>query len=433
MNTTNKRVRFDEPTHPPTDMPKLLTANATLTPKAASTQSVRSFAATLRKHLSPILLEAGLSHIENLHKWNTKCSQLQKMKDDDEFIPRSARLGDFEFRVSKQVEASPEFLEVQAATNILMQDFRLALKSQVMKTLKIEINILTERLYENLARECFKIVQATLISDGKIAQPHVIFSTLINNHWEVLLEHFTVSRDEFCSVYKHVFALAEFPLAQTRHLPADADATTLALTTGPFNDMGQYTQADLNDQEPPGPAPDQTGAIEERDLARSCLDNIFSTIITPHKLYFSREENIEIDITLKKLKKTTETEDAATSAKARLDLEASAPPELVHDLIRGQVAAENRDIKAELGQLKKQLAALSATGTKNKRRGPKKTGGASSSTKKITKKPRATKKTPATIARHPNARKADAAVNATSSAASAKKPKRKPKKNARRS
>ena len=109
MNTTNKRVRFEEPTTPPTNMPKLTTKNATLTPKAASIQSVRAFSETLRKHLSPIFLSAGLSHIEHLHKWNTKCSQLQKMKDDGEFIPRSTRLCDFEFRVSKQVEASPEY------------------------------------------------------------------------------------------------------------------------------------------------------------------------------------------------------------------------------------------------------------------------------------------------------------------------------------
>ena len=109
------------------------------------------------------------------------------MKDDDDFIPRSARLSDFEFRCSKQVETSPEFLEVQAATNIMMQAFRLELKVKIMATLKMEIGILTQSLYENLARELHKIVQAKLLSEGKMAQPHVILSTILTNHWENLL------------------------------------------------------------------------------------------------------------------------------------------------------------------------------------------------------------------------------------------------------
>ena len=354
------------------------------------------------------------------------------MKDDDDFIPRSARLCDFEFRVSKPVEASPEFLEVQAATNIMMQDFRLALKAKVMATLKIEISILTQSLYENLARELHKIVQAQLISNGKIAQPHVILSTLVTNHWTDLLEHFTVSCDEFCIVYKNTFALAEFPLAKAPAPALTPDDSTLALT-GPHNRLNQFTQ-DLNDEaEPDGPAPDQSGAIEERDLAKTCLEVIFSTIINPHKLYFTREEEIETDISLKKLHKESETEEAAASAQARLDLEPSATPELVQDLIRDQVSAENRKIKAKLGQLKKQLATLSGTATKNSRRGPKKTGGASTSLKKITKRaPKKTKPTASTV-RHPNARKADVAAQDTSHVSTTKKSRKKKKKNVKRS
>ena len=156
MITTNKRVRFDD--LPDDNMPKPLTSGTNLTPKASSIQSVRSFAATLRKHLSPIYLNAGFSHIECLHKWNHKCLQLRTIADDDEFIPRSARLGNFEFRVSKQVEASDAFLEVQAETNVIMQDFRLALKLKVMVTLRIEIGILRKALYNNLVKELHDIV-----------------------------------------------------------------------------------------------------------------------------------------------------------------------------------------------------------------------------------------------------------------------------------
>ena len=267
-----------------------------------------------------------------------------------------------------------------------------------------------------------------------MAQPHVILSTILNNHWTKLLEHFTVSRDEFCTVYQNTFALAEFPLAKAPTNVPMSDNRTLALTgPGPFNPLNQFTQDLDAEVEPDGPAPDQSGAIEERDLAKSCLEVIFSTIVNPHKLYFEREEEIEIDISLKKIHKENETEDAAATAKARLDLEPSATPELVKDLIRGQVSAENRKIKAELGQLKKQLAALSGTATKNLRRGPKKTGGASTTPKKITNKDASKKKKKkSATARTTNARKADGAAPDTSHASARKNAQRKKKKNTKR-
>jgi len=78
-------------------------------------------------------------------------------------------------------------------------------------------------------------------------------------------------------------------------------------------------------------AQNQTLAVEERDLARICLDVISSTILRPTKTYFNRLEEIETDLSLKKLHFEAETEDTAAATKARLDLEASATPELVRD------------------------------------------------------------------------------------------------------
>eukprot|EP00555_Chaetoceros_dichaeta_P008461 CAMPEP_0198258654 /NCGR_PEP_ID=MMETSP1447-20131203/8017_1 /TAXON_ID=420782 /ORGANISM="Chaetoceros dichaeta, Strain CCMP1751" /LENGTH=92 /DNA_ID=CAMNT_0043945819 /DNA_START=96 /DNA_END=370 /DNA_ORIENTATION=- len=75
----------------------------------------------------------------------------------------------------------------------------------------------------------------------------------------------------------------------------------------------------------------QTLAVCNRDLARTCLNFIRTTILRLTKLYFDRLEEIEIDISLKKLHFTAETEDKAAATKARMDLEASASPELVRD------------------------------------------------------------------------------------------------------
>ena len=432
MNPTNKRVRFDDP--PDLNTPILLTAGVELSPKASSLLSVRTFAATLQKHLSPIYLSAGLSHIEHLHSWSTKVRQYSKMADDIEFIPRSARLVDFVFHVSKQVEASPEFLGVQAETNVMIADFRLDLKVKVMQTLQIQINLLRESLYKNLAKELFSIVQATLVSKNNKAKPHVIMSSVIYYHYDELMSEFDASKDEFCKLYKELHALPQFPLANAQ--PTDADATMQHVPgqTDPSTDL--VTHDTIADEEPPGPAPGQSIAIHDRDLARTCFQAITSVIRIPHANYFKREEEIEISISLKKLRTETETEDAAAAAKARLDLEESAPPELVKDLIRGQVSAENKNLKAELGQLKRQMAALSnKTGVKNTRRGPK--GGASTS-KQITKNTKNPKKKKTTRTSQKNGAPAsvpavDAAANDTQQKKGRKSPKKKKTKKAQRS
>ena len=42
------------------------------------------------------------------------------MDDDKEFIPRSARLVNFDFRVTKKVENNPEFLVIKADTDSIV-------------------------------------------------------------------------------------------------------------------------------------------------------------------------------------------------------------------------------------------------------------------------------------------------------------------------
>ena len=294
MNITNKRVCFDNPSTMNT--PKPLTAGFDLTPKASSLLSVRNFAATLQKHLSPIYLSAGISHIERLHSWTTKVRQYSKMEDDTEFIPRSARLVNFEFRVTKKVEVLPEFLEVQAATNVMIQDFRFDLKVKIMQTLQIEINLLRESLYQNLAKELHSIVQATLVSKNNKAKPHVIVSSVIHYHYDELFDEFDTNKDEFCKVYKELHAMPEFPFSAAPS--TDHDATMQGNYDADLStDLAIHAAHDAD--EPPGPAPDQSIAVHDRGLALVCYQVITSVISVPHSNYFCREEEIEISISVK--------------------------------------------------------------------------------------------------------------------------------------
>ena len=416
MNTTNKRVRFSNQDELHT--PQTTTTGAGMTPKATSIKSVRNFAATLRTHLSPIVLSAGLSHIDLLHKWSTKCRQHGKMENDVDFIPRSARFVHFDFEVSKQVETSEEFQEVKAQTDLLIQELRLNLKDQVMEALKIEILILRKDLYINLVKEIYSIIQGKLLVEKKDANAHLVLSTIMHYNSEDLLDSFDTNKTEFCNIYREHHALQEFPIPNA---PTPTQDNTI------MPDEAEPPEA-------PAEPPNQTQAIANRDLARTCLDFIRSTFLRPTALYFNRLEEIEIDLSLKKLHFTAETEDKAAATKARMDLEPSASPELVRDLIRGQVQKDTKNLRSEVGQLKKQLSMLNA---KNLRGGPTLNGGASKLTKKITKKKGTQRKktpppSPKDGTRKPRALKAGARGKDSNTGNSSTRSNKNSKKNTRR-
>ena len=117
-------------------------------------------------------------------------------------------------------------------------------------------------------------------------------------------------------------------------LRIDSQYFPITNTPNPHADvMDMATQPDDTQEEEAPQEPNQAQAIELRDLARTSLLTFTAAVLRPHQMYFDRFEEIQIDITLKKLSYTDTNEDAAAAAKERLGLEDTAPPELVKDLI----------------------------------------------------------------------------------------------------
>ena len=81
---------------------------------------------------------------------------------------------------------------MQAETNVIMQDFRFALKQKVMATLCIEIGILRKALYNNLVKELNDIVQAKLLYENTKVSPHTIPSLIFYYHSTELLDPFDI-------------------------------------------------------------------------------------------------------------------------------------------------------------------------------------------------------------------------------------------------
>ena len=363
MNSTNKRVRFHDPTV--NDSPIQLTLSSDLTPKGTALLSVRNYAATLRKHLKPIITTAGETNIALMNNWMTKLRQHKRMEDDVELIPRSARIN-FEFRVNKHVEDCTEFVAINAETTNIISDFQIQLKQQIMKVLDIETKLLRSHMYTNLCKYIKLIVQAILVSEGNAVSPHLIVSTFMHYHQEEFLAQTTMELAEFNEKYKEVHELTRYPL--------------------PINAPLLDGDADMPDDPTQGEASNQNYAITLKQDAQLCYNAIHAAITIPVKSYCERMENIEIDISLKKLSSTADLEDAATAAKTRLALEPTANPELVKDLIREQVKADTQKVSAELGQLKRQMAQLISkqNGGKQPTKGGRSPKGGASSTKQVT-------------------------------------------------
>ena len=286
------------------------------------------------------------------------------MEDDNDFIPRSARLVEFEFRTSKMVEDSPAFQTIKADTIVLVKDFRLALKQQIMATLRIEIDLLKAEMYANLMKGLHICVTAHLISEQKRHNVHQIVSTIILHHFEELFEHTDMDKDDFYTYYKKEFDLPVFPIPNgtpTQDEPTAIDDKTVETPTAT--------------------------TLHRESL--SCKFAILSTFTLPGRAYFKRTEDIEIELTLKKLHSDDSLEESTINTASRLNAETSVDTELLQSIIATEVATKTNKLNSELGQLKKKLSSLAPNSTpsnsapvKSKRGRQKKAGGASSNKKK---------------------------------------------------
>ena len=209
-------------------------------------------------------------------------NQYVKMDDDSEFIPRSARLVNFEFRVTKKVENNPEFLVIKADTDTLVEEFRMALKQKIMQTLKIECDLLRTELYKHLCINLHLVVQAFLITGQKNLDPHKVVSTITHYYFKEMWDQLDLKLDEFYALYKKTHALATFPF--------------------PIDNLQPETEMEANmDPEENNEVATSIARIE----SIPAKDIVLGAFTRPGTSYFARIEEIKIDISLKNLTPST--------------------------------------------------------------------------------------------------------------------------------
>ena len=366
LNSSNKRVRFEDPTSAQNDLPSLESVSSNQSPKGLALSLVRTFTVSLRKHLSPIVQKCGESNLDLLHKLITKMNQYNKMDDDPDYIPRSANLINFDFRVTKQVESHAEFFVIKADTDILMTEFKKAIKLKIMEALQLECRLLREQFYENICMNLHLVVKAQLISDQTGLDPHKVIATIINHYFDELFDYTDLTITKMNETYKKTHALPVFPFPTN---------TPIALDNLMDDNDGLDTPVTQ-------PTIEALPATISKNQAQPALLLIRGIFTRPGTAYFAREEAIKIDISLKKLLNTNTLEEATEATKERLDNENSMDNELMDEMVQKKVTAKTKNLNAELGQLKKQLAELTRNSTKgNVTPATKKSGRGQSATK----------------------------------------------------
>eukprot|EP00957_Ditylum_brightwellii_P118308 9023417-Ditylum_brightwellii.AAC.1 len=118
MAQVNKCTRFDKSLliHP-----KSNTNCKRQLPKALALDYILCKIALFHPTIKNNLIMLGTHHIELHMKAHANANQKKRLTDDEEFIPRSAKI-EFTFKVSKEAEADQEFTDLLEMMSVIIRD-----------------------------------------------------------------------------------------------------------------------------------------------------------------------------------------------------------------------------------------------------------------------------------------------------------------------
>ena len=177
------------------------------TPKALALACVTGTAASLHPQVKPIVETYGNRLIDIYHKLQQKNTQLSKMENNQDFIPRSARIN-FEFYVRPEVQRSEDFSSIQSTTTDLIKSFQLNLKEQIMKAMRLDIVHLQYELNTTVCHLLYYTTKAFHLQHNPSIINHTATHTvafLINGFGDNLLKHYSLDKNSFKTKFSEVF------------------------------------------------------------------------------------------------------------------------------------------------------------------------------------------------------------------------------------
>jgi hypothetical protein len=121
-NSQNMETATAEPPHKRTRFDLTNDVSAKITPLASAKAALERCCESLQPDLTPLFSTLGLKHLLNFHKLKNKQTQVKKLSDDPDLIPRSARVN-FALTCSKEVEQDAGYVSLCDETVTIVSDF----------------------------------------------------------------------------------------------------------------------------------------------------------------------------------------------------------------------------------------------------------------------------------------------------------------------
>ena len=380
LNQRTKRIRFEDTQAE--ESPSALSA------KNAALQSISSFTMTLPKPIAPIATDISQEFLSSFIKVNWKFKSFQALEDDTERIPRTVpTMKDFDFRVNKATRKTDEFTCLKEESDGIIKEFRLAMKRQVLKCIRMEITLFRAQFQDLYINAIKALADAQMVLEKKSDDCHELISILYEFDHASLLKNIDMSDTVFAEKYKTQFELAIFPM--------------------PYGDQDMATVL-------------QRRAKPIRNLILGCL-------INPIDRYMTREQEMDMEVAMKALQETVAISKKNEDVQQEMDLEPPQDESTVEEMIRDRTRQATKNLRSELGQLKKAINVLAKKSSVNLKRGQISDRGASQ------QKEIATSSTPSGKKKHPKSQqkkngkgqKADGRDNDTSVGSKKQKKKKK--------
>ena len=313
-----KRLRFDASAVSPAD--------SATTPLATARQAFKTTVASLQPELATILERLANEFLVCLHKKKLKELQVKQYEDDVEKLPRAAKVN-FGLQGSKLVAQDEEFISLVGETDQLVLDFRKVLKSQIVKTMKLEAKHLKRSALEILTTNFKMATKAILLCDNNNEEVDLdkFISTILQLYANELLPPLDIQLDDFTTTYKrnNTFNLLPSPYVTQLPLPATA--------------VNNIPSKWLLDQLP---------------KVKRVLEQVFTI---PWKNYIDICQRNEVSLRMSKLSEEFFSVNNAEKTTMDIDNEAPVDPTLMRGLISNKVSKATRKLKNKISTLKKKI------------------------------------------------------------------------------
>jgi hypothetical protein len=380
-----KRTRFEAPSE------SKATTSPTEPPKSLAESFIKSNVATLQPQLAIIVEKLGKEHILLLSKKDNVKRTHQRMIDNEDFIPRSARI-QFDLKGSKRAIELPEYKQLAEETSDLVADFTKNLKTQIIKAAAIEIKAAENELRYHLSK-CVRIItSAFLINKNDTSNVDSTVYKLAQRFLDDISINCTMNLATFEKIYKEVHTIETFP-------PSGATATENATapteneemiddandsTVSPFFRNRRATSTTTATTTTTTTIVNTPPPEDDITTLKTIIEKVF---VTSWFMFKQQQQKNKVTLELKKLATAYFTEKKTADAVLPVDSEPAADKKELKALIRLETLSETKNLSKQLEVLQKELASLKAKNIQ-----PRGRGGASSNKTNTT--PSTTKPSP---------------------------------------